>query len=94
MSYRGYERVLCKNGHLHIYDCWDAPNIEEYKCFDCGEGCAWSESVDQTNDAGDETLLAENGPAIMETCACCGHTKQLSPKTYVIPTKACITLGE
>lgn len=27
MSYKGYDQVLCANGHLHQFDCYDTPQL-------------------------------------------------------------------
>jgi hypothetical protein len=54
MSYEGYERGLCKNGHLMTADCY--VGLPE-KCPDCGEPIVWWEGVDCTNGDGKETEL-------------------------------------
>jgi hypothetical protein len=48
MGYEGYERWLCRNGHLHTFDCYDAPSKELWKCDepDCGEALAFHHGVD------------------------------------------------
>lgn len=30
MSYEGYDEILCQNGHLHAYDCFDSPVRTQY----------------------------------------------------------------
>ena len=53
MSYEGYERGLCENGHLLTADCYiGLPD----KC-ECGKPIVWSEGVDETNGEGVETKL-------------------------------------
>lgn len=53
MSYSGYTRCLCRNGHLSVYDCHDdQPDL----CPHCGAPWAWELSVDTTNGPYDETL--------------------------------------
>lgn len=53
MSYEGYERVLCEDGHLHEYDCYEMPDFynkeNPWKCPDCGKSAAWVQGVDLTN---------------------------------------------
>lgn len=89
MSYSGYTRVLCKNGHLHLYDCWDGfdPTAAASLCRFCGEPVAWWENVDTTNGEGEETPLEINSRETFCTCSQCGdvHTKQKA--TYKIPPK-------
>jgi len=94
MSYEGFERALCRNGHLHTADCyssnflaqqWDSPGTPAWSCPDCGEPMAWWESVDQTNDGGVQTALLEHREAELKTCGECGVTKQLKPPQYCCP---------
>lgn len=54
MSYEGYERGLCKNGHLSTADCYvGLPD----KCPECGNSFVWWEGVDETNGEGNPTPL-------------------------------------
>lgn len=95
MSYEGFERCLCRNGHLHQADCYDSPftlgqwdddeSFQAWSCPDCGEPMMWWEQVDQTNDAGTQTALLEHRPA--EGCRCrdCGHQHQRKPPRFCCP---------
>jgi DNA-directed RNA polymerase subunit RPC12/RpoP len=56
MSYSGNEHLLCKNGHLSIYDCYDAPDTREWKCSTCGEKCVWWNAVNYTNGSYEEYI--------------------------------------
>ncbi len=53
MSFEGYYRILCKNGHLSCPDVYDyaAFPFDKFKwqCPDCGELAAFEQLVDQTN---------------------------------------------
>ena len=86
MSYEGFERWLCRNGHLHEADCYNAPNRRDWLCDICGEPMRWWEDVDQTNNAGVQTKLKVFEPAKTDTCDCCGHSKQTEPPTYYVPS--------
>jgi hypothetical protein len=96
MSYEGYDQVLCENGHYRVYDVFDPQNpcgaYPEYeapiswRCTNCGTTLAWTNSVDQTNDNGDEyraelELLEE---AVYETCNL-GHSHLIKEARYKIP---------
>lgn len=83
MSYEGYERFLCKVGHLTEVDCYDHSKGD---CPRCGLAMVWRELVDTTNDEGIETALALKTLAIYCTCKDCGvgHLKEAA--TYEIPT--------
>lgn len=87
MSFEGFYRILCKNGHLGSSDCYSV-EPEEYICH-CGEPCAWWELVDQTNgyDPKFETKLKIDKPQETKMCECCGETKVLNSETYKIPKK-------
>ena len=51
MSFEGYYRILCKNGHLHHHDPYSyGPFHAEWKCSDCGAPAAFEQLVDETND--------------------------------------------
>lgn len=92
MSFEGYTRTLCKNGHLYecgvyevCYGYYGEP-ISEWKCPFCGEEKDWEQLVDQTNDEGFAVELKVKEPAEMKTCEHCGHTEQIKPPTYYPPT--------
>lgn len=88
MSYEGYEMWLCVNGHYNICDAHDYYEEGYEECPDCGGAMAWVYSVDQTNTAGVAPLLWVHESAVTETCECCGHTRELAPETYAIPSNA------
>lgn len=59
MSFEGYYRKLCENGHL-----WeeDVDSLEEAYCPICGKGMVWRETIDMTNgieDANKPTVLKQ-----------------------------------
>lgn len=87
MSFEGYSRMLCTNGHLDTCDVHDPDQPE--RCETCGKPFVWKEVVDQTN--GDEfafkTKLEINRPAEYTTCMECGHRAQDKEETYKIPVK-------
>lgn len=70
MSFEGYYRTLCQNGHLNEFDVYDysyemLPS-EKYNpleqmtfklCIYCQSEIVWWEIVDQTNDNGNPTKL-------------------------------------
>jgi hypothetical protein len=87
MSYEGYERVLCRNGHLHERSCYDSLS-DDWSCPDCNEPQAWWEGVDQTNDAGTKTALQCYRSAQVEICEYCEHSKETAPKRYYIPNNS------
>ena len=91
MSYEGYERVLCRNGHLFVANCYDSIFLDEtddstysWKCPICNEPMVWFESVDQTNNGGVSRVLIEYKT---HECSCptCGNQHYLSPTQYYIP---------
>jgi hypothetical protein len=51
MSFEGYERILCENGHLFEYNVYSSVNLDEWKCPYCHKKAAWSQIVDETNGA-------------------------------------------
>ena len=97
MSYEGYVRYLCKNGHLHSFDCYSDPVDEDWKCPHCGEGRVWANSVDQTNGSFDENGVRIDGYVELEeteesrqdvcTCKECGFKHRSRQPTYKIPGK-------
>jgi len=48
MSFEGYYRILCKNGHLHIADLYHL-DFNDWKCPDCGAQVAVEQLIDETN---------------------------------------------
>ncbi len=91
MGYSGYTQVLCKDGHLYNYDCYD-PNCplnyedsDSWHCPECGSRCVWHNDVDQTNDDGNPVLLWLLTPAVKCECPICGDTHTKHSATYKIP---------
>jgi hypothetical protein len=92
MSYEGYVKALCQNGHQ---DRWDAYDNRTF-CYHCNAPIVWRAYVDQTNcDLNPETglewgdvLLEEQAPAVFETCPHCHHSELIEPARYKIPEKA------
>lgn len=91
MSYEGYVVYLCENGHQHVYDCYNEPNIENWKCPDCGKPVSWYTNVDETNGTDEETGKCPGEVELEvlkeEYCRCekCGNKHLLEPITYKIP---------
>lgn len=89
MSYEGREVWLCQNGHRRDFNCYNAPNNyatneSDHRCS-CGAPWVWSESIDQTNCEGVESVLVVHRSAVTETCAHCGAVKELEEVRYCIP---------
>ena len=58
MSYEGYDRFLCKNGHLWKIDSNETMyDDEKQKCPVCRDEEVWSEMIDETNGEGNPTEL-------------------------------------
>ena len=88
MSYEGYERCLCKNGHLHVEDCYTANFDGDWRCPDCGEPKAQNKGVDQTNCSGHPIELEVVQEPQGKKCDKCGSMlKQIEPTRYKIPTE-------
>ena len=88
MSYEGYDRFLCKNGHLWRLDA----NLTMYddkkqKCPKCNEEEVWHESVDETNGEGNATVLKLN----KEKSKICKQCNSLLEATYEIPCDALVS---
>lgn len=85
MSYEGYEQILCEDGHLYTFDCY---NHRPYAATcPCGKPFIWWNSVDCTNEPDEGYVaLVEKTPAEYCVCACCNHRHQVKPETYYIPT--------
>jgi len=49
VSYEGWEQRLCENGHRTVYDCYDAPEENGWRCPHCRGRMAWRNNVDETN---------------------------------------------
>ncbi len=95
MSFEGYDRVLCENGHLFECDvyaiCETDLNDPNWKCPICGKPKAWSEVVDMTNGIklGEkyQTDLEISEDPNYKQCPTCGHVKIIEPVKYKIPIK-------
>lgn len=85
MRYRGFERCLCRNGHLHTDDGYMSCFDPRWRCPICDEPQMWWEGVDQTNDAGIQTALLEHRAAELCFCQDCGHQHQTKPPQYCCP---------
>jgi len=91
MSFEGYHRFLCKNGHLDTEDVYDAPDESDWRCPTCNEPCVWSDTVDETNlgydwwDAPKELqMISLYGQCICPDCDH-RHYKGPYPPLYKIP---------
>ncbi len=90
MSFEGYERFLCENGHLHSFDVYN-PNLpnENWKCPICKKPIAWYEIVDMTNGIENgveyETWLIEKTPKKYKICPTCNQKELIEEATYKIP---------
>jgi len=90
MSYEGYDRFLCSNGHLWQIDAHITMYDEELqKCPICKEKEVWSEMIDETNGEGHPTILKLN----KEKSKICEHCKTILQSIYEIPKQDAI-LGQ
>ena len=103
MSYKGYQQILCENGHYSEEDAYATywVNNQPPKCLICGAEEAWKNSVNTTNGSfnvaedGSETMMRIDGfvelvvdkPAKVCECSSCGHKHITCPETYKVPTK-------
>ena len=85
MSNEGREQFLCKKGHETIFDCWDAPDRDDFKCYHCGSDCVWWKSIDDTNGHGRATKLEVDVPQIVCEYDKCGNKHVTEPTRYKIP---------
>lgn len=92
MSYEGYSRFLCKNGHLWTKDSMLLMyNDEKQFCPKCGESEVWENMVDVTNGSSDDDGERIDGYVELEVegeiageCSCCGE-KHICQRIYKIP---------
>ena len=72
MSFEGYWRAICKNGHFRENDVYIFDPTEE-KCS-CGEKFVWRELIDQTNglEGVKQTCIEKISEIIGEKCPTCG----------------------
>lgn len=82
MSYEGYDRFLCSNGHLWEINAPMTMYDEELqKCPICREEEVWSEMIDETNGEGNPTLLVLDS----EQTKICEHCETILEAVYLIP---------
>ena len=81
MSYEGFTQVLCANGHLREFDCWNSPMMF---CPCCGKPFVWRHEVDETNCEGVRADLEIAVPEQREWCDM-GHVHVTREVTYKIP---------
>jgi len=82
MSYEGYDRFLCSNGHLWRLDAnLTMYDEEKQKCPKCKEEEVWHESIDETNGEGNPTKLILDS----EKTKMCEHCKTVLQAVYLIP---------
>lgn len=92
MSFEGYQRVLCKSGHLHVWDVYDCPSMTDWQCH-CGEGVAWSQIVDETNGTHDDEGNRIDGFVYLEeisepeSCPTCNRPFDYT-RRYKIPEES------
>jgi hypothetical protein len=64
MSYEGYTQRLCKNGHYFESDAnlhwYSEEEQKEMTTCDCGSDTAWTNEVDETNEAGQGLIKMES----------------------------------
>ena len=85
MSYEGYDRFLCSNGHLWQINAHVIMYDEELqKCPICKEKEVWSESIDETNGEGNPTRLVLDS----EKTKVCEHCETVLQPFYLIPGDA------
>ncbi len=82
MSYEGYDRFLCSNGHLWELGAHDTMYDEEkQRCPKCKGVEIWSEMIDETNEEGNPTkLILDN-----EKTKICEHCETVLDAIYIIP---------
>jgi len=93
MSWEGYYQCICAKGH---YFC----SPDDYGLYDneaalctCGSEAVFSNQVDETNcesvgEIPHEMIRSlQVAEAVLETCPHCGHTKELEPAHYRVPTE-------
>ena len=88
MSFEGYYRVLCKNGHLNEQDVYEGGSVNSsWKCYSCGAPSAWYETIDTTNEEDSPSYpLTLLEPCEEHKCECCGHYHASEePAVYEIP---------
>jgi hypothetical protein len=92
MSYEGSMKILCKQGHLSVYDAYTSPNIYFWTCPFCRSSAAWFTDIDETNGSDEKTGLCPGDVKLRirkrHECQCkCGHKHSSEPVQYFIPKK-------
>lgn len=94
MSFEGYDQLLCANGHLRVYDCYEQVELNnpEFICS-CGAQYVFWHLVDQTNGIDPENIEGTQGypfeidkPSI-QICCNLGHKHEVTEQTYKIPNR-------
>lgn len=84
MSFEGYDRFLCKNGHLWELDIYKTMyDDEKQKCPICKEKEIWNEMIDETNGDGSPTKLKIN----KKKSKICEHCNTVLEAVYMMPKK-------
>jgi hypothetical protein len=96
MSFEGYYRLLCEDGHLEYCDVYQDPpavcdaRIDGHKC---NKPFVWENTVDETNGVDKEFgvcpgafPLEVESEQVVSACKHCNETKLISHKRYKIPT--------
>lgn len=94
MSYEGSIQFLCLNGHVVTFNCYNAPDFEEFHCAICGSVAAAEKHIDETNgsnrkDYWPRGLVKVSGPVM---CECCGLQKE--PARYRLREMYSVEPGE
>ncbi len=92
MSYEGYDRFLCSNGHLWEIDAHITMYDEELqKCPKCKGEEGWSESIDETNGEDDSCFRAPTKLILdSEKTKICEHCETILEAIYLIPDADCV----
>lgn len=86
MSYEGEEVILCRNGHKSVYNCYDLPDPNSWKCSICEEPGTWWEGIDWTNGNGYRTeLKLYKEEKVSYPCPVCGNKHYSTNPQYYIP---------
>jgi len=85
MSYEGYDRFLCSDGHLWELDAHSTMYDEEkQRCPICNKAEIWSEIINETNGDGNPTKLVLDS----EKTKVCDHCETILQAIYLIPDDA------
>lgn len=89
MSFEGYDRYLCQNGHLTEIDVYDPINNEDLPCQICGTKMVWHETIDETNgnDPNSVTQLKIRTKRKLKRCKHCNCISVEKHETYKIPKR-------